>query len=280
MSINLPTQFAEVLCAEAGRPRSPDGFVGASQVRPRGDTCFKKLQFHLLKTTPIERPLPFTLALALLRGTVVHNVITNLSGKLPLKVESDVRMVDEATGLSGSADFIMRSDDSGAVVVELKSISPEQFRYLSKPVTKHIYQVHVYMMLSGARKAIVYYVPHSNEQDDDVLASLKRAHKKAQGLGGPLSGVHKKIAEVMSDIGEWKVSKKSEPTVLGRQFEVEFDQAIADEITETMGEVRSSLSTGEWLPKNLDNCELCPFASPCFAGATMSHCDKRSTDPT
>lgn len=276
MTIDLPKQFAEAACAAAGVPRDPDGYVGASQMRPREDTCFKKHQFDLLKTERAPRSLPFPIALALLRGTVVHAVLTDLSAKLPVASENNVRMVADDLMLSGSSDFMFH-DELGAVVGELKSMRPEQYRYLARPVLKHIYQVHVYMMLSGARRSIIYYVPHSNEVEDDLPAMLKRAYAKAKGLGGPLQDVQRKIAAILSDLGEWKVTKKAESSELGKQFVVEFDEKIATEIRGIMADVVAGVDRREWLSKQLDNCAICPHIVPCYREDTFESCDKRAS---
>lgn len=276
MSLELPKLFADAACIEAGKPREPNGYVGASSMVPREDTCFKKHQFARLKTPVHEKKLELPLAVALLRGRVMHAVLTELSGKLPVSTENNVSMVADALGLSGSADFLFHPTTEPSSVVELKSLAPEKYRYLTKPVVKHVYQVHVYMMLSGCRKAYLYYVPHAVEPQDDLVHLLKRAQKTAQGLGGSTGPmVLRRITEILQDLGEWKLVKKPDPA-LGRQFEVPFDEKIEAEIISIMKDVNEGINRGEWLKKNLDNCELCPWALPCFRGDEFNVCDKRA----
>lgn len=274
--LDLPTLFADQLCKDSGVPREPDGFVGASQMHSRSETCFKKHQMDIIRAPRIPREYPLPIAIALMRGTVLHQVITDLSKNLPVVSENNVRMVDEAHMLSGSADFIMWDAEKRSYVVELKSMRPDQYRFLTKPVSRHIYQVHVYMMLSGVRDAIIHYIPHANEPDDDLLALLKRAQKKAAGLGGDLSNFQQRIATLIADMGDWKAGRRTEPVALGKQFVVPYSEEIAEEIRGIMREVLDGVERRVWLEKNLDNCMLCPYATPCLTGVSFNECDQRS----
>lgn len=267
---HLPALFATAIMDEVTKPREITGLVGGSSFGPRADMCLKKLQFLTLRTPMNRTNPPLNLAFTLFRGTVLDELVKKLSAKLELPLEPDVYGKDEENLLGGTLDFILHlpEEDGGLTVVELKSISPDQYRYMRGPLPKHLYQVALYMHTTGARQAILYYVPHQDDVAADPISLLKKAVRGSSGeLQADIEAVVNKYSHLTALVPEVKE--------LGRQYLVKYDQKVVDEILGAMAEVKEANDAGVWLGKQVKQCGLCPHTVPCYANATVAECDKR-----
>jgi len=68
---------------------------------------------------------------------------------------------DKINGVTGSIDGILAEDTvtrRPRMILELKTINLEGFRKLTKPFPAHVFQIQVYMWLSGIRHAVIVYI--------------------------------------------------------------------------------------------------------------------------
>lgn len=267
----FPKLFADAVLAEVSeKNRRPSGFAGASSVKPKENMCLRAIQFALLKTDRNNTAPSLSLAFTLFRGTVLDEVVKKLSQRLGLPMEPDIWTKDEVLKLLGPVDFLLRlaAEDGGLTVLELKSIDPDAYRYMRGPLKNHVYQVTTYMMNCGAEQAILYYVPHMEEQTTDPVSLLKKAVRMSTGP------MRDEIEKLVNQYGHL-VAAKAEVKELGRQYLIKKDPEVVAEITAVMQEVQAANDRAEWLAKNMKNCALCPYTKPCFDEYEFARCDKR-----
>ena len=77
----------------------------------------------------------------------------------------EVMIEDKKLWIRGAPDAIIFNPETGTkYVFELKSMNQESFWRLTDPLIEHVYQVHLYMHLTGLRKSILLY-ENKNRQD-------------------------------------------------------------------------------------------------------------------
>lgn len=93
----------------------------------------------------------------------------------------EISLRNDFLWLKGSPDAVIFSRETGLpYVFELKSIRQESFWKLKAPQSAHIQQVHLYMLLTGIPRSIVFYENKNTQatkeflvaQNDKLMASL------------------------------------------------------------------------------------------------------------
>ena len=265
---DVSKMLGDAAIVAANEPRSASGYIGASSLRPRQKACLKMYQFAVLRTPRDPSKADLGLAVRLLRGTAMHDAVTRASRYADGKFEPAVTGRNWDLRIAGEADFLVRhGPDNELVVVELKTIDPDLFAFTNKPQDAHIYQVHAYMMLLGAKKAVVLYVPHNDEEGRDPITLLRQAMRRSAG----------KLRDAIETvINEYPLEEKRPPTkALGKSFNIIYDDVVADDIKGMSRDVLAAVDRKEWLGTNRDRCGLCPYTEPCWKQESMDACDRR-----
>lgn len=269
---HFPLLFAKAAIEAASEVRAPSGFIGASALGPKSKVCLRKFQYTVLKTPRNKTNPELPMAISLTRGTITHDMVTGLAERIDeVDLEANTLYVLKDLLQRGELDFEFElpEEDGGRTVLELKTIDPDIYHAARLPLIRHVYQVHSYMMGRGAKQAIIYYIPHLDKPQDDLVTLLRKAERRA---GGEILNV---IQQAIALTGHARPMRPQAPKELGSQFLVDFDEVIAQDIRGQMAEVEKANEERIFLPKNLDNCTLCPYTLPCMKGETFGNCDRR-----
>jgi len=98
------------------------------------------------------------------------------NGKTKIKDFIEVTAYNEELWLKGTPDaVIINKEDGLPYIFELKSIKQELFFALEQPDWGYMAQVHLYMLLTGIPRAIVFY-ENKNDQDIKEFLVLQDPH--------------------------------------------------------------------------------------------------------
>jgi len=104
-------------------------------------------------------------------GTYFHVLFQNLCSRAGLLLRREVQVRDDENKIIGHCDGVLRLPKAGNPLLEIKTISPNQFPGLKAPKPEHIEQAQLYMHALKKRAVVfVYYNKGSSELKEYTVA--------------------------------------------------------------------------------------------------------------
>ena len=77
--------------------------------------------------------------------------------KMGILIATETPLKSEMPPISGRLDFLIRHEENGTAIIELKSINQRGFKALNKPKDDHYAQIQIYLNLTDNDNGIVLY---------------------------------------------------------------------------------------------------------------------------